>query len=277
MIKEAVAVILALLVSAHQSPAVPKASESTSEEAAPELIPSLVKGHPIPLWVAATAASDSNGHLRSDRFEAYQRESLEAVVTRNQQSRLAQGHTPGPASPSAPPEAGVDCQELFGGPVEGRVEAKANNSLEDLTKNAVAVYRGHIQRIIPGFSEGVPQSLLQIKVDETLRQPPGERRFAVLFVLHPWARFWIADQPFCTGVAPTHEPREGDRVLFFRYDPSLSPALGVFAPELEEVVFERATGGLTLPRGLQHDDEVGPVANLEELATITRRALRSLP
>lgn len=277
MIKEAAAVIFALLVSAHQSLTVPKASESTSEAAGPELIPSIVKDHPIPLWVAATAASDSNGNLRSDRFEAYQRESLEAAVARNHQARLAQGHAPGPVSPNAPPVAGVDCQELFGGPVEGRVEAKANNSLEDLTTNSVAVYRGHIQRIIPGFSDGVPQSLLQIKVDETLRQPPGERRLGLLFLIHPWARFWIGDQPFCTGVAPTHEPREGDRVLFFRYDPSLSPALGVFAPELEEVVFERATGGLTLPRGLKHDDEVGPVANLEDLATITRRALRSPP
>lgn len=277
MVKEVSAVILALLMGASPAPTAPKPPEATSEPAAPEFIPSLIKGHPIPLWVSATAAADSNGRLRPDRFETYQRESLEAAVARNQQTRLAQGLPPGPASPNAPPVAGVDCQELFGGPVEGRVEATANSTLEDLAANSVAVYRGHIQRIIPGFSEGVPQSLLQIKVDETLRQPAEERRLAVLFVLHPWARFWIAGQPFCTGVAPIHEPRLGDQVLFFRYDPSLSPTLAVFAPELEEVVFERVTGGLTLPRGLEHDDEVGPVANLEELATITRRALRSLP
>jgi hypothetical protein len=277
MIKEVATVIFALLLGAPPPPTVPTAPEATPEPAGPELIPSLVKSYPFPLWVAATAAADSNGHLRSDRFDLSQRESLEAAVARNQQVRQAQGHTPGPASPTAPPVAGVDCQELFGGPVEGRVEAKANNSLEDLTTNAIAVYRGHIQRIIPGFSEGVPQSLLQIKIEETLRQPTEERRLAVLFVLHPWARFWIGDQPFCTGVAPIHEPRLGDRVLFFRYDPSLSPTLAVFAPELEELAFERATGDLTLPRGLKHDDEVGPVANLEELTAITRRALRSLP
>jgi hypothetical protein len=242
----------------------------------PEVLPSPLKGHTVPTWVSAVGASDRSGRLRPDRFAPEDLASLEGMALRNQSHRAAQLESTR-ARPGSPPVAGVDCLELFGGPVMDRVVPKTNRTLADLIANSKAIYLGRVQKIEPGFSEGVPQSLLRIKVDETLRAAPDERRESHLFLVYPWARFWLGDQPFCTGVAGTHEPAEGDQILFFRYDSSISEVLPVFVPELGELVFQGASTGLVLPKTLLQDDEVGPVTQLGELVIQVRTALGLRP
>jgi hypothetical protein len=247
-------------------------SNDEAAPAPPEVIPSPLKGHKIPTWVSTVAAADRSGRLRPDRFAPEDLGTLEAMALRNQAHRSTSAE-PGRAPGEAPPVAGVDCLELFGGPVMDRVVPKPNRSLVDLVTYSTAIYLGRVQKVEQGFAEGIPQSLLRIKIDENLRQAPGARRESHVFVVYPWARFWLGDQPYCTGVVGTHEPRVGDQILFFRYDSSISKDLQVFVPELGELVFQSAQAGLFLPRTLQEDDEVGPIDQLSNVVALVRAAL----
>lgn len=241
-------------------------------ERTPEIIPSNIGSRSTPLWVEARAAASDRGGIRPDLFSANAVRSLREHAEANRAGRLAKGR-PAILPKSYRPEAGVDCTQLFGVPSVDRLEPKPNGTLADLVDQSRAILSGRVTQVEQGFFDGLPYSLLQISVTDVLHASSEEPAPRVVYVAYPYARFAVDDEIYCTGMTGAFEPGPGARVLFFVYDEPLDSGVPLYAPDLEELVFESSTHELILGGHLDEDDEIAPAASLDEIETLVRRGL----
>jgi hypothetical protein len=218
------------------------------------------------LWVSARAAVDPQTVLNWDLVGG--RDGLRKDVER-QREKLEKAGSLGSALPDLPvrliPEA--DC-EVEIDLVDDRGGPGSSQSLADLTRNARTIYRGVLRSVDPGFSSGVPSSLLTVEVSEVIKGSPGWVGKRV-FVDHPVAHFAIGPFLFCNATKG-FEPVAGDAILLFDYTGPIGRGDRLFAPSKEQVFFESRGGGLFLPERLRHDQDLAGREHLDEIVGMVR-------
>jgi hypothetical protein len=100
---------------------------------------------------------------------------------------------------------------------------------------------GRIEGISQGFFDGLPSSLLRVKVTEAFRSSKEVAKEEVL-IPYPFARFKVGVSTFCGGSATLYQPAIGDQVLVFIYDPPLDAARTLVYPRSPELFFQTAGG-----------------------------------
>ena len=158
----------------------------------------------------------------------------------------------------------MDCPVFLSTPDEGRIDPKPNRSFSDLAEQALAIYSGRIEGISQGFFDGLPSSLLQVKVTEVFRSSTLVAREKVL-IPYPFARFKAGASTFCGGSAALYQPAIGDQVLVFIYDPPLDTARTLVYPRSPELFFQTAAGRLIVPAPLKTDRDIAVAGSLEGL------------
>lgn len=216
-----------------------------------------------PVWVSAEEARDpETGGLRVDLFSESDRDQFRrfaADVRRLRKEEVARG------------DGGQDCLVSLASGCEERMEPKSNGSLPDLAGQAIAIYRGRIGAIAPGFFDGVPSSLLRVEITKIFRTSDQVAK-EVVWVPHPYARFQMGDLTVCGG-AKGYEPAEGDQVLVFVYDPPVDADHALVIPRSPEIFFQTAAGRLIVPDPLKKDREIGAAGDLDDLEKLLRKRM----
>jgi hypothetical protein len=107
--------------------------------------------------------------------------------------------------------------EVDDDPEERAIRDNAHNAIA----NARAIVSGTIKRVIPGFFNGFPASLVELDhIDRIKLGTSYSAAHEVLYLRLPYARFAIGDIEYCRSSGPgSYVPRIGDELLVFAYVP----------------------------------------------------------
>lgn len=219
-----------------------------------------------PVWISAEeAASPETGSLRWQLFADYEENNLRRFMAENerfkeeQKSRGVQG-------------SDLDCPLSLSTANEERMDPKPNRSFSQLAAQALAIYSGRIEGISQGFFDGLPSSLLKVRVTEAFRSSEKVARDRVL-IPYPFARFKVGALTFCGGSAGTYPPAAGDQVLVFIYDPPLDASRTLIYPRSPELFVQTSAGRLIVPMPLKTDRDIAAAGSLEGLKKLLRQGL----
>jgi hypothetical protein len=218
-----------------------------------------------PVWVSAEeAATPEKSGLRWQLFSESDQGNLRRFVAESERLKGEKSRGVG--------ESDLDCPIFLSTPDEGRIDPKPNRSLTDLAKHALAIYGGQIESISQGFFDGIPSSLLQVKVTEAFRSSEVVAREEIL-IPYPFARFRAGASTYCGGSSALYQPATGDRVLVFIYDPPLNAARTLIYPRSPELFFQNAAGRLIVPELLKTERDIAVAGSLESLEKLLRQDL----
>ena len=219
-----------------------------------------------PVWVSAEeAAAPEKGSLRWRLFSESDQGNLRHFMAESERLK-------GEQKSRGVRESDPGCPVFLSTSEEGRIDPKPNRSFSDLAEQALAIYRGRIEGISQGFFDGLPSSLLQVKVTEAFRSSKLVAKEKVL-IPYPFARFKVGVSTFCGGSAALYQPAIGDQVLVFIYDPPLDAAGTLVYPRSPELFFQTAGGRLIVPGPLKTDRAIAVAGSLDGLEKLLRPGL----
>jgi hypothetical protein len=214
-----------------------------------------------PAWISAQEATEK-GVLRWRLFSEADQRKLRGFLADSERLRAEQ-------KVGAAQSAAADCPLVLSASEEERTHPKPNGSLSDLDQQALAIYRGRIESISPGFFDGLPYSLLQVEVTDALRSSELVARNEIL-IPYPFAQFKIGSSTFCGGDPRKYRPTIGDEVLVFVYDTPLNSDRTLVYPRSPEIFFQTAEGHLIVPEALRTDKAIAAASRLEDLEKLVR-------
>lgn len=124
--------------------------------------------------------------------------------------------------------------------VDDRGGAGSGSTLTDLATYSQMIVLGTIRTVTPGFSFGIPISLLGVEVVEVLKGAAPKSPF---YVDYPVARFRIGPFSFC-NLEKGFEPRPGDEILLLDYSGTVDKDEVLYAPRLDQMLFQSQRGAL---------------------------------
>jgi hypothetical protein len=214
-----------------------------------------------PLWISAEAVADEQEIINLDLLDS---PSLRAYV---EMQRRNLGHGLEKAGAGERPTV-VDipfseCPTSQYSTDQGHRGGMAPAStLSDLAANSLAILRGTIRTIDPGFDGGDPASLLGVEISKAIK---GSAPQPLVYVLYPVAHYKIGPLYFC-NTRKGFEPSPGDQVLFFDNTGPVDREQILFAPHLKQILFQRGQGGgLFLPAQLKSSPEVSALHTLDDV------------
>ena len=248
---------LALLFAAVSCLGVPLTAQS------PRIIePKIERSQGPPLWISAEAVADAENMVDLDRLGS-------RVLSRNVEKQrqfwgdrielgkiLLQGRKPHIA---AIPRC--TCASEFA--VTHRQD-NPSDTLDDLLTHSRSILRGTIRSIAWGFSFGVPSSLLELEISETVQ---GLAPRAPVYLDYPVAHFRIGPFSFC-NLNQGFEPRPGDEVLLFDYKGPVDREDVFYVPGLRNIAFQDRDGALILPPQLKDDPDLEGVRTLDDMVDL---------
>jgi hypothetical protein len=197
-------------------------------------------------WVSAAAAADANRILKWELLDDTEAGSAQLRATVHQQEPTARK---GAVDVADVPER--QCAERS-------ISTSSGNralSVADLLDNSIGIFAGSITEITPGFSIGVPVSLLTVKVQDTLRGAQTGASVQTLYVFSAVAHFRIGSYVFCgESSSAWGEPARGDRVLIF-VSRWVREGTGFVSPSSDQVIFDTPKG-LQIPTLLRGDSRL---------------------
>lgn len=150
----------------------------------------------------------------------------------------------------------------------------ADESFEDLVRNARVIAGGRVARIEEGLFAGVPRSLLILDEPIVLKGAPG---FVLSQpkVLYPSATFVIDGVAFCASdpLFPDR-PEIGDRILVYQQLPARDLEGNLLEPMHDDFFLERQEAGLVVPPWLATDSPVVDLHDFEAVLQRTRDVLQ---
>jgi hypothetical protein len=157
-------------------------------------------------WVAARAAFDKNGALRSDYFAPEQRSFLAASALKNSDGNCNVNFT-------QPPSHAED------------------RTYNDVVANSRVVVSGDVVDSAIGFFKGYPATLVALRVDQRLRSSGSVKNGDIIFITLPSAKIKTAAGSLCTKALSeqieTLAP--GDHVLVFAFNEPTDATHTVFS------------------------------------------------
>jgi hypothetical protein len=237
------------------------ASTHLTNEGAPQI--ARTPHSQTPVWISATAATDADGALRYDLLPRWRIETLEQLraIERarraNASSHLATGDS--------------DCEFFVGEvPIEND-DVPAISDFMSAVAYARAIFSGKVVTITPGFIDGLPASLLEVRVADRVKGRDVYASSASIYVAYPAARFAAGGKQYC--IRPrfnSHMPQIGDDVLVFALRGPADEQRQIARVESRDLLF--ATGsGLRAPHIYQND--LKAVRTLPEAIALVERRL----
>lgn len=224
-----------------------------------------------PAWISADAATSEQNELRWQLFSPSEQGNLRRFL--GQSERLRDKAERAQEQEHGPGEEQLDlCPIVLATSDQDRIDPKPNDSFSHLSENALAIYSGQIEEISQGFFDGLPSSLLRVRVTEAFRSSPLIDSQEVL-IPYPYARFKIGASSFCGGSSSMFQPTSGDRVLVFIYDPPLNAAQNLVFPRSPEIFFQSAERPLVSPESLKTDQHLALADSLSDLEELLRSGL----
>jgi hypothetical protein len=150
--------------------------------------------------------------------------------------------------------------------VDDRGGSGGSATLADLATYSESIVRGHIRTVDLGFNFGTPTSLLEVEVSEVLKGTAPKSPF---YVDYPVARFRIGPFSFC-NLNKGFEPHPGDEILLFAYRGPVDRDEVLYAPRLDQLLFQSQSGALFLPSPLRETPELKTVRTLDDIVVRLR-------
>jgi hypothetical protein len=220
----------------------------------------------LPVWVSAEdAATPAKDGLQWQLFSESDQDNLRHFMS---ESERLKGDQKSRGTQNSDPS----CPIVLASSDQDRINPKPNGSFSQLTKQALAIYSGRIESISQGFFDGLPSSLLQVKVTETFRSSEEVAKEQVL-IPYPFARFRVGASTFCGASPETYQPAKGDEVLVFIYDPPLNAAGTLIYPRSPEFFIQSSAEHLIVPIPLKTDKDIAAAGSLEGLEKLLRQDL----
>jgi hypothetical protein len=213
-------------------------------------------------WISANAAADAEKIIDLDLIGS------DAVRRRTEKQRQVLGE-------QLPAE--MEKTRVGGKPLVATIpdeECKSRSYAEDdrggfesgatlahLATYSQMVVRGTIRTVDVGFGFGTPISLLGVEVFEVLK---GSAPKSPFYVDYPVARFRIGPFSFC-NLTKGFEPQPGDEILLFDYTGTVDRDATLYAPRLDQILFQSQDGTLFLPSPLKDTPQVKTARNLDDV------------
>jgi hypothetical protein len=231
------------------------------EAQAPSIIEPKVERHEgPPFWISAEAVADAKKVIDLDKIDSI---SLRASVER-QRREIGD---PGPADksvqgerPSVVPIPVSECKHTQS-VADERGGTGSTATLSELASNSRTILRGTVRTVDLGFDSGVPGSLLGVEVLEVIK---GHISKPLIYILYPVARFKIGPFHFCNATKG-FEPHEGDAVLLFDFTGPGDRNDVLFAPRMDQIVFQTQSGSLFLPAQLKNSPDLKTAHSLSDV------------
>ncbi len=180
-----------------------------------------------PLWVSVDEAFSPDGELREGVFSRSARHTMPHQVVVS-------------AGPGEPRKPGSDC--LGGIASTGLHFSGPDRTLLDLTRGASRIAAGAIVAATPGFLEGLAGTLLELRVDESLK---GRFSAASIFVFYPYVYHRSGRVTVCrSDLRYNLRPGVGNRALFFSFYPSRDVEDTLFEHRPNHLMLEGVDGSL---------------------------------
>jgi hypothetical protein len=236
---------------------------------APSIIePRVERREGPPLWVSAEAVADEEKIVDLDLIDS---PSLSKHVAEQQgslgdPSSIAKYRVDGePVIASIPL---TECKSMSTLIYDRGIGPSA--TLLDLADNSESILRGKIRSVHFGFAFGVPSSLLMVEISKVVK---GTSPGSTLYIDYPVARFRIGPFYFCNA-AEGFEPHVGDEVLLFdTTGPAGARDHALYAPRLDQLLFQGQEGILFVPPALKGGPGLEKAGNLDEvIAQLRSRA-----
>ncbi|HEY2093058.1 MAG TPA: hypothetical protein VGJ81_14320 [Thermoanaerobaculia bacterium] len=172
------------------------------------------QGAPGPFFVSSAAATNANGSIRWESFDAASRLVLQRRTTGDPRCE----------------DSTVDSVHVSGN----------THSFEAMMTRAPAVYAAEITSMKQGFEGAMPTTLIAAMIRTVVRSGAGFPHSGTVYVLDPQADFRLAGRRFCNaGVHPAYTPQIGDQVMIFSYDPPNDMTGSFLLTRPEQLLFER--------------------------------------
>jgi hypothetical protein len=217
------------------------------EAQSPSIIEPKVERHEgPPFWISAEKVADAEKVIDLEKID-----SISLRVNVEKQRKELGGSWPADKSyqgekPSIVPIPISECKRTQS-VIDERGGTGSTATLSDLASNSRSILRGTIRSIDLGFDSGVPGSLLGVEVSEIIKGPAPK---ALVYILYPVARFKIGPLHFCNATKG-FEPHQGDEVLLFDFTGPGDRDDILFAPRMNQILFQTQSGTLFLPAQLK--------------------------
>lgn len=211
-------------------------------------------------WISAEAAADAEAIVDLDRIGS---DTLRRRVEKQRQALGDRFATEKSNAGGKPPIATIPVSECksMSMTVDDRGGLGSGATLNDLARHAKSVVRGTIRTVDPGFAFGNPTSLLGVEVSEVLK---GSSPKSPFYVDYPVARFRIGPFSFC-NLNKGFEPRPGDQILLFAYYGPVDREGVLYAPRLDQIIFQSQGGEIYLPTSLKDTPDLKTVRTLDDV------------
>jgi hypothetical protein len=225
-----------------------------------------------PLWISAEAVADEEKIIDLDRID-----SLGLTKNLGKQREELGGERPLEkfrvgGKPVAVRIPLSECKRtLYVEDDRGGTDSTA--TLSDLAANSESILWGTIRSIDLGFDSGVPASLLGVEVREAIR---GSAPQPLFYIAYPVARFKMGPFHFC-NTRNGYEPQLGDDVLLFDFTGPVDRDQILFAPRLDQILFQGQSGTLALPPQLTNDPDLKTLRSLPELVRLLQVGTMTQP
>ncbi len=228
-------------------------------------------GDPLRLWVSAADATTDAGKIRWEGFDPAGRATLRAEVLQSADLENAALQPVGERAPYLSEDlcsASTVIFSHFG-------DERPRDTWEDLVRYARGIFAARIVAIEQGFLGGLPESLLEVQIEEVIRP---SRHFATsprFFISYPYAVFAVGDQIFCRKYPKfSYRPQVGDRLLLFPSHRPVDLHALLLVLEPSEILAETPAGQLHLPEILRGEKEL---LTVHDFASLQQRAAQDEP
>ncbi len=158
------------------------------------------------------------------------------------------------------------------------VGAGVANSLEDLARNSVAVFEGTVIDRSVGFADGIPATLLQVKVDKVVKAGP---QLAIagagdlLYVAYPVAELDLKGLKLCKSdeLLLKEIPKTGDKILALPLAGPLNEDRNMIYLNSQEIFVQKSGGDFDVPQRWKKDPRINKASSLNEVESMVRADL----
>ncbi|HEX5716001.1 MAG TPA: hypothetical protein VF179_07565 [Thermoanaerobaculia bacterium] len=243
-------------------------SQSVGAEPPQILEPQVERHQGPPLWLSAEAVAHSEKVIDLDL--------LDSLILRKNVEKQGRTFAPGARFEMSkqgekPPVSDIpysECKSMLAVEDDRGGEAPSS-TLSDLANHSRSILLGTIKSIERGFSSGVPSSLLEVEVIDSIK---GSAPTALIYIDYLVAHFRIGPYYFCNA-NKGYEPSPGDQVLLFDYTGPADQDGILYGPRFEQLVFQSRDGSLFLHPRLKSDPSLADAKNLSQVVTRARSAM----